>query len=166
MEFRTPWADLRHSCLSAKDQRIRSIVDDSGFSDAPNVIASSFKALHSSSCSFHLAPIWGVGIADFRANIDCEVGALMTSSARSCPTPLADYPREWRFHRGRSNSVQASSRSSAAKGVVAGAAMAPKLWHSQTDQQTVIPDSQGHEFFSGSTSLSVPSRQEPALDWL
>jgi dienelactone hydrolase len=53
---------------AAKDQRIRAVVDDSGFSDAPRVIAASFEHfIHLP--AFPFAPLT-VAVADMRAGID------------------------------------------------------------------------------------------------
>jgi dipeptidyl aminopeptidase/acylaminoacyl peptidase len=71
---------------AAKDQRIRAVVDDSGFSDAPNVIAASFKHfIHLP--SFPFAPIT-VGIADFRANIDVNRVRPIDVIGKISPRPL------------------------------------------------------------------------------
>jgi Prolyl oligopeptidase family len=62
-----PMGGATASLAATKDKRIRAVVDDSGFSDAPGVIAASFEHfIHLP--AFPFAPIT-VGIADFRANI-------------------------------------------------------------------------------------------------
>ncbi len=71
---------------AAKDQRIRAVVDDSGFSDAQGVIAASFEHfIHLP--SFPFAPIT-VGIADFRANIDVSRVRPMDVIGKISPRPL------------------------------------------------------------------------------
>jgi uncharacterized protein len=71
---------------AAKDKRIRAVVDDSGFSDAPGVIAASFEHfIHLP--AFPFAPIT-VGIADFRANIDVSRVRPMDVIGKISPRPL------------------------------------------------------------------------------
>jgi uncharacterized protein len=71
---------------AAKDQRIRAVVDDSGFSDAPGVIAASFEHfIHLP--AFPFAPIT-VGIADFRANIDVSRVRPIDVIGKISPRPL------------------------------------------------------------------------------
>jgi len=71
---------------AAKDQRIRAVVDDSGFSDAPGVIAASFEHfIHLP--AFPFAPIT-VGIADLRANIDVSRVRPMDVIGKISPRPL------------------------------------------------------------------------------
>jgi fermentation-respiration switch protein FrsA (DUF1100 family) len=71
---------------AANDQRIRAVVDDSGFTDAPGVIAASFQHfIHLP--PFPFAPIT-VGIADFRANIDVSRVRPMDVIGKISPRPL------------------------------------------------------------------------------
>jgi uncharacterized protein len=71
---------------AAKDKRIRAVVDDSGFSDAPGVIAASFEHfIHLP--AFPFAPIT-VGIADLRANIDVSRVRPMDVIGEISPRPL------------------------------------------------------------------------------
>jgi uncharacterized protein len=71
---------------AAKDQRIRAVVDDSGFSDAPRVIAASFEHfIHLP--AFPFAPIT-VGIADLRAGINVNHVRPMDVIGQISPRPL------------------------------------------------------------------------------
>jgi hypothetical protein len=71
---------------AAKDKRLRAVVDDSGFSDAPRVIAAGFEHfIHLP--AFPFAPIT-VGIADFRANVDVNRVRPMDVIAEVSPRPL------------------------------------------------------------------------------
>jgi fermentation-respiration switch protein FrsA (DUF1100 family) len=71
---------------AAKDQRIRAVVDDSGFSDAPGVIAASFEHfIHLP--PFPFAPIT-VAIADFRASIDVNRVRPMDVIGKISPRPV------------------------------------------------------------------------------
>ena len=71
---------------AAKDKRIRAVVDDSGFSDAPRVIAASFEHfVHLP--AFPFAPITIV-IADLRAGIDVTAVRPVDVIGRISPRPL------------------------------------------------------------------------------
>jgi uncharacterized protein len=71
---------------AAKDQRIRAVVDDSGFSDAPRVIAASFEHfIHLP--AFPFAPIT-VAIADLRAGINANQVRPMDVIGQISPRPL------------------------------------------------------------------------------
>jgi fermentation-respiration switch protein FrsA (DUF1100 family) len=71
---------------AAKDQRIRAVVDDSGFSDAPGVIAASFEHfIHLP--AFPFAPIT-VGIADLRAHVDVNRVRPVDVISKISPRPL------------------------------------------------------------------------------
>jgi uncharacterized protein len=71
---------------AAKDQRIRAVVDDSGFSDATRVIAAGFEHfIHLP--AFPFAPIT-VAIADARAGIDVTRVRPVDVIAEISPRPL------------------------------------------------------------------------------
>ncbi len=71
---------------AAKDKRIRAVVDDSGFSDAPRVIAAGFEHfIHLP--AFPFAPIT-VAIADLRAGIDVGSVRPMEVIGEISPRPL------------------------------------------------------------------------------
>lgn len=71
---------------AAKDKRIRAVVDDSGFSDAPRVIAASFEHfVHLP--AFPFAPITIV-IADLRAGIDVTGVRPVDVIGEISPRPL------------------------------------------------------------------------------
>ena len=71
---------------AAKDKRIRAVVDDSGFSDAPRVIATAFEHfVHLP--AFPFAPIT-VAIADWRAGIDITRVRPMDVIAEISPRPV------------------------------------------------------------------------------
>jgi uncharacterized protein len=71
---------------AAKDKRLRAVVDDSGFSDAPRVIAAAFEHfVHLP--AFPFAPI-SVGIADLRAGIDVSRVRPMDVIAAISPRPV------------------------------------------------------------------------------
>jgi uncharacterized protein len=71
---------------AAKDKRLRAVVDDSGFSDAPSVIATSFEHfIHLP--AFPFAPVT-IGIADLRANIDVNRVRPMDVIDEISPRPL------------------------------------------------------------------------------
>ncbi len=71
---------------AAKDQRIRAVVDDSGFSDAPRVIAASFEHfVHLP--AFPFAPLTIV-IADLRAGINVTGVRPVDVIAEISPRPL------------------------------------------------------------------------------
>lgn len=71
---------------AAKDKRIRAVVDDSGFSDAPRVIAASFEHfIHLP--AFPFAPMT-VLIANFRAGIDVNRVRPMDVIGEISPRPL------------------------------------------------------------------------------
>jgi fermentation-respiration switch protein FrsA (DUF1100 family) len=71
---------------AAKDQRIRAVVDDSGFSDAPGVISASFEHfIHLP--AFPFAPIT-VGIADLRAHVDVNRVRPVDVIGKISPRPL------------------------------------------------------------------------------
>ena len=71
---------------AAKDQRIGAVVDDSGFSDAPRVIAASFEHfIHLP--AFPFAPLT-VTIADLRAGVDVGKVRPMDVIAQISPRPL------------------------------------------------------------------------------
>jgi uncharacterized protein len=71
---------------AAKDKRMRAVVDDSGFSDAPRVIAAAFEHfVHL--LAFPFAPIT-VTIAELRAGIDVGRVRPMDVIAEIGPRPL------------------------------------------------------------------------------
>jgi uncharacterized protein len=71
---------------AAQDKRIRAVVDDSGFSDAPRVIAAGFEHfIHLP--AFPFAPLT-VGIADLRAGIDVTRVRPMDVIGEISPRPL------------------------------------------------------------------------------
>jgi dipeptidyl aminopeptidase/acylaminoacyl peptidase len=71
---------------AAKDKRIRAVVDDSGFSDGPRVIATAFEHfVHLP--AFPFAPIT-VAIADWRAGVDITRVRPMDVIAEISPRPL------------------------------------------------------------------------------
>ena len=71
---------------AAKDEQIRAVVDDSGFSDAPRVIAASFEHfIHLP--AFPFAPLT-VGIADLRAGIDVTSVRPMDVIGKLSPRPV------------------------------------------------------------------------------
>jgi fermentation-respiration switch protein FrsA (DUF1100 family) len=71
---------------AAKDKRIRAVVDDSGFSDAPRVIAASFeKFIHLP--AFPFAPVT-IGIANLRAGIDVNQVLPVDVIGEISPRPL------------------------------------------------------------------------------
>jgi uncharacterized protein len=71
---------------AAKDKRIRAVVDDSGFSDAPRVIAASFEHfIHLP--AFPFAPIT-VAIADLRAGINANQVRPVDVIGQISPRPL------------------------------------------------------------------------------
>jgi fermentation-respiration switch protein FrsA (DUF1100 family) len=71
---------------AAKDKRIRAVVDDSGFSDAPRVIAASFEHfIHLP--AFPFAPIT-IAIANSRAGIDVNRVRPMDVIGEISPRPL------------------------------------------------------------------------------
>ena len=71
---------------AAKEPRIRAVVDDSGFSDAPRVIAASFTHfVHLP--AFPFAPVT-VGIADWRAGIDVTQVRPMDVIGKISPRPV------------------------------------------------------------------------------
>jgi uncharacterized protein len=71
---------------AAKDQRIGAVVDDSGFSDAPRVIAASFEHfIHLP--AFPFAPLT-VAIADLRAGINVSQVRPMEVIAQISPRPV------------------------------------------------------------------------------
>jgi uncharacterized protein len=71
---------------AAKDKRLRAVVDDSGFSDAPHVIAAAFEHfVHLP--AFPFAPI-AVGIADLRAGIDVSRVRPVDVIAGISPRPV------------------------------------------------------------------------------
>jgi dipeptidyl aminopeptidase/acylaminoacyl peptidase len=71
---------------AAKDKRIRAVVDDSGFSDAPRVIAASFEQfIHLP--AFPFAPIT-VSIANLRAGIDVNQVRPVDVIGEISPRPL------------------------------------------------------------------------------
>jgi uncharacterized protein len=71
---------------AAKDERIRAVVDDSGFSDAPRVIAASFEHfVHLP--AFPFAPLTIV-IADLRAGIDVNRVRPVDVIGEISPRPL------------------------------------------------------------------------------
>jgi dipeptidyl aminopeptidase/acylaminoacyl peptidase len=80
---------------AAQDPRIKAIVDDCGFSDAPGVIAASFEHfIHLPAFPFAPLTVW---IASERANIDVASARPMDVIGRISPRPvliihgLADY---------------------------------------------------------------------------
>jgi len=71
---------------AARDKRIKAVVDDCGFSDAPSVIAASFEHfIHLPSFPFAPVTIW---IADQRAGIDVDSVRPMDVIARISPRPV------------------------------------------------------------------------------
>jgi uncharacterized protein len=71
---------------AAADQRIKVVVDDSGFSDAPRVIAASFEHfIHLP--AFPFAPVT-VAIADLRAGIDVTRVRPMDVVGKISPRPI------------------------------------------------------------------------------
>jgi fermentation-respiration switch protein FrsA (DUF1100 family) len=71
---------------AAKDQRIRAVVDDSGFSDAARVIAASFEHfIHLP--AFPFAPLT-VGLASLRAGINVNQVRPMDVIGQISPRPL------------------------------------------------------------------------------
>ena len=71
---------------AATDKRISAVVDDSGFSDAPRVIAASFEHfIHLP--AFPFAPLT-IAIADYRAGIDVNRVRPMDAIGRVSPRPL------------------------------------------------------------------------------
>lgn len=71
---------------AAQDKRIKAVVDDCGFSDAPRVIAASFEHfIHLPSFPFAPVTIW---IADARAGIDVDSVRPMDVIARISPRPV------------------------------------------------------------------------------
>jgi len=71
---------------AARDKRIKAVVDDCGFSDAPSVIAASFEHfIHLPSFPFAPVTIW---IADERAGIDVDSVRPMDVIARISPRPV------------------------------------------------------------------------------
>lgn len=71
---------------AAKDARIRAVVDDSGFSDAPRVIAASFEHfIHLP--AFPFAPLT-IAIADYRAGVDVNRVRPIDVIGKISPRPL------------------------------------------------------------------------------
>jgi fermentation-respiration switch protein FrsA (DUF1100 family) len=71
---------------AAQDKRIKAVVDDCGFSDAPSVIAASFEHfIHLPAFPFAPVTIW---IADERAGIDVDSVRPMDVVARISPRPV------------------------------------------------------------------------------
>src|SRR5580704_6491307 len=71
---------------AAKDKRISAVVDDSGFSDAPRVIAASFEHfIHLP--AFPFAPLT-IAIADWRAGIDVNRVRPMDVIGEISPRPV------------------------------------------------------------------------------
>jgi fermentation-respiration switch protein FrsA (DUF1100 family) len=71
---------------AAQDARIRAVVDDCGFSDAPSVIAASFEHfIHLPAFPFAPATVW---IAEQRAGIDVNLARPMDVVARISPRPI------------------------------------------------------------------------------
>jgi uncharacterized protein len=71
---------------AAKDKRIGAVVDDSGFSDAPRVIAASFEHfIHLP--AFPFAPLT-IAIADYRAGIDVNRVRPMDVISQLSPRPV------------------------------------------------------------------------------
>jgi fermentation-respiration switch protein FrsA (DUF1100 family) len=71
---------------AARDQRIRAVVDDSGFSDAPSIIDAGFEHfIHLP--AFPFAPLT-VALADFRAGIDVNAVRPMDVIGRISPRPV------------------------------------------------------------------------------
>jgi hypothetical protein len=71
---------------AAKDKRISAVVDDSGFSDAPRVIAASFEHfIHLP--AFPFAPLT-IAIADYRAGIDVNSVRPVEVIGQISPRPL------------------------------------------------------------------------------
>src|SRR5262249_15957319 len=98
---RRPQVDPRPICVlgisvaGAQDQRIKAVVDDCGFSDAPGVIAASFEHfIHLPAFPFAPITVW---IASERANIDVASVRPQDVIGRLSPRPvliihgLADY---------------------------------------------------------------------------
>ena len=71
---------------AAQDQRIKAVVDDSGFSDAPNVIAVSFEHFIGLP-AFPFAPIT-VAIAGWRAGADVRAVRPVDHVAEIAPRPI------------------------------------------------------------------------------
>lgn len=71
---------------AARDRRIRAVVDDCGFSDAPGVIASSFTHFIGLP-AFPFAPIT-VQIAEWRAGVDINAVRPMDVIGRISPRPV------------------------------------------------------------------------------
>jgi fermentation-respiration switch protein FrsA (DUF1100 family) len=71
---------------AAKDKRIRAVVDDSGFSDAPRVIAASFEHfIHLPAFPFAPITVW---IANLRAGIDVNQVRPVDVIGEISPRPL------------------------------------------------------------------------------
>lgn len=71
---------------AAQDQRIKAVVDDCGFSDAPRVIAASFEHfIHLPAFPFAPVTVW---IAEERAGIDVKLARPMDVVARISPRPI------------------------------------------------------------------------------
>jgi fermentation-respiration switch protein FrsA (DUF1100 family) len=71
---------------AAQDQRIKAVVDDCGFSDAPSVIAASFEHfIHLPAFPFAPVTIW---ISDARAGIDVDSVRPMDVIAHISPRPV------------------------------------------------------------------------------
>jgi fermentation-respiration switch protein FrsA (DUF1100 family) len=71
---------------AADDLRIKAVVDDSGFSDAPGVIASSFEHFIGLP-AFPFAPVT-VAISEFRAGVDLQRVRPVDAVWRISPRPL------------------------------------------------------------------------------
>ena len=71
---------------AAKDRRIKGVVDDCGFSDAPGVIAASFEHfIHLPAFPFAPVTVW---IADVRAGIDVNTVRPMDVIGKISPRPV------------------------------------------------------------------------------
>lgn len=71
---------------AAQDQRIKAVVDDCGFSDAPRVIAASFEHfIHLPAFPFAPVTVW---IAQERAGIDVSLARPMDVIAKISPRPI------------------------------------------------------------------------------
>ena len=71
---------------AAKDKRIKAVVDDSGFSDAPRIIAASFEHfIHLP--AFPFAPLT-IALADYRAGIDVNSVRPVEVIGQISPRPL------------------------------------------------------------------------------
>jgi len=71
---------------AAKDTRIKAVVDDCGFSDAPGVIAASFEHfIHLPAFPFAPVTVW---IADMRAGIDVNTVRPMDVIGEISPRPV------------------------------------------------------------------------------